>query len=131
MPHDWDDAAKRLVYASPQDFVSWLMKDAIFKRMIATELKNKTFKADIVMEIELNGKDTILATEFQSTADDDMPKRLQRYNILVEELHESKELQKNKEGKPKKEIDVWSVVIYMRKCGEPPQSPYIKRLANG
>ena len=64
MADDFDDPLKRLAYHFPQAFVSWGLMGGIYKHMVATELKKKTFKADIVMEVELNGKPTLRAIEF-------------------------------------------------------------------
>src|SRR5204862_3627584 len=74
--------------------------------------------------VELNGKPTLLAIEFQSSPDETMQKRLLRYNVLSGELQDH-------DQDEQEDIDVWSMVIYLHKAGKVPQPPYIKRLANG
>src|SRR5579859_4779443 len=117
MPAPWDSAGKRLLRETPQHIVSWLLKGATFVRALPTELKSRNIFADGVYEIRVNGEPAVMHIEFQSRQHKTMPERLMEYNMLAASEHEW--------------WPVYTFVIYLRKDGEVPQSPLIRRLRNG
>ncbi len=117
MPGPWDSAGKRLLREMPQHVVSWLIKGATFLRILPSELKSRNIFADGLYEIKVNGKPALMHIEFQSRQHKIMPVRLLEYNVLASS-----------------ENDWWPVytfVIYLRKDGDVPQSPLIRRLPTG
>ncbi|HEY6542524.1 MAG TPA: hypothetical protein VIZ18_16395 [Ktedonobacteraceae bacterium] len=117
MPGPWDSAGKRLLREMPQNVVTWLLRGATFVRTLPTELKSRNIFADGVFEISVNEQPALMHIEFQSRQHKTMPERLMEYNMLAAS-----------------ENDWWPVytfVIYLRKDGEAPQSPLIRRLRNG
>jgi len=80
----WDDAIKRLFREHPQDFVSWLVKDAIYDGAVSGELKNRTRRADILVNIvqRETQKAGLLHAEIQSKDDENIIGRLQEYNLM-------------------------------------------------
>lgn len=84
MADDWDDAIKRLFREHPQDFVSWLVKDAIYDGAVSGELKNRTRRADILVNIVQREtlKAGLLHAEIQSKDDENIIGRLQEYNLM-------------------------------------------------
>jgi predicted transposase YdaD len=80
----WDDAIKRLFREHPQDFVSWLVKDAIYDGAVSGELKNRTRRADILVNIvqRETRKTGLLHAEVQSKDDENIVERLQEYNLM-------------------------------------------------
>jgi hypothetical protein len=117
MPGPWDSAGKRLLREMPQHVVTWLLKGATFVRTLPTELKSRNIFADGLYEIIVNRQPALMHIEFQSRQHKIMPERLLEYNVLTAS-----------------ENDWWPVytfVIYLRKDGEVPQSPLIRRLRNG
>ena len=109
---------KRLLNAAPQDFVTWLLAEAIFISVVSTELDPETdpIYADLLFEVMLLGERMLLHIEFQRRRDTKMGERLWEYN------HKAT-LQYN--------CPVWSVVIYLKDDGNVPSSPLIKELPNG
>jgi predicted transposase YdaD len=117
MPGPWDSAGKRLLREVPQHVVSWLLKGATFLRTLPTELKSRNIFADGLYEIQVHGQPALMHIEFQSRQHTIMPLRLLEYNVLSSS-----------------ENDWWPVytfVIYLRKDGDVPQSPLIRKLRNG
>jgi hypothetical protein len=117
MPGPWDSAGKRLLREMPQHVVTWLMRGATFVRTLPTELKSRNIFADGVYEITVDDQPALMHIEFQSRQHKIMPERLLEYNVLTAS-----------------ENDWWPVytlVIYLRKDGDVPQSPLIRRLRNG
>ena len=117
MPGPWDSAGKRLLREMPQHVVSWLLKGATFVRALPTELKSRNIFADGVYEIAVNDEPALMHIEFQSRQHKTMPERLMEYNMLAASENEW--------------WPVYTFVIYLRKDGEVPQSPLIRRLRNG
>lgn len=116
MPGPWDSAGKRLLREMPQHVVTWLLTGATFVRTLPTELKSRNIFADGLYEITVNDQPALMHIEFQSRQHKIMPERLLEYNVLASS-----------------ESDWWPVytfVIYLRKDGEVPQSPLIRRLRN-
>src|SRR6266851_5008152 len=69
MAEPWDNSLKTFINENPQDFVSWLLEDAQFKKKLQTEFKTRTIRADGLLEAVQHGKDMLLQIEFQSTND--------------------------------------------------------------
>ena len=104
-----DDLLKMLVGANPQDFVTFLMRDARYISTLERELKVKTLEADLLFEVEVEGKELIIHAEFQRRRDPTMAERLWKYNVSTTITHAK---------------DVVSFVVYLVKDGEPIESPY-------
>ncbi len=116
MAKPWDDTMKRLIRAHPQHFVSWVLKDAIFKAALSIELKNWTREADFLLDVIQNEQQMLVHMEFQSREDEDMAQRLLEYNVLATREH----------GRP-----VLSCLIYLRKDSRIAESPLIWELPDG
>ena len=112
----WDDTLKRMIKSKPQDFISWVLKEAQFQEALATELKGRTIVADLVFGALLRGQKTGVHFEVQKKKDDDMGRRLLEYNIFA--VYEHK-------------CYILSCVIYLRKQGQILDSPLVWRLPNG
>lgn len=72
MAKPWDEAMKRVVAASSQELVDWLVPGAEFVELITTELpksEEEPLHSDNCLAIELDGKPCILLLEFRSTVD--------------------------------------------------------------
>ena len=108
MAEPWDDSLKTFINENPQDFVSWLLEDAQFKKKLQTEFKTRTIRADGLLEAVQHGKDMLLQIEFQSTNDPTIGERLLEYSFEARRTHK---------------LPVHSCVIYLRDVGEVQQSP--------
>lgn len=117
MPGPWDSAGKRLLREMPQHVVTWLLRGATFVRTLPTELKSRNIFADGVYEIRVNDQPALMHIEFQSRQHKIMPERLLEYNVLGSSENDW--------------LPVYTFVIYLRKDGDVPQSPLIRRLRNG
>ncbi len=51
MAEVWDDSIKRLFREHPQDYVSWLIEGASYEGTVSGELKNRTRRTDLLMNI--------------------------------------------------------------------------------
>ena len=111
----WDDSVKRLFREHPQDFVSWLVKGAIYRGTVSGELKNRTRRTDILMDIvqEETQKEGLLHAEIQSEDDKQIILRLLEYNMMATITYQ----------KP-----VLSFLILLRPMPEIPQSPFVSAL---
>ncbi len=90
----WDDSIKRLFRDHPQDYVSWLMEGAIFRRMVSGELKNRTRHTDILMEVvdaetvqSDDPADGLVHAEIQSVEDPHIVDRIWEYNMMATLTH--------------------------------------------
>jgi predicted transposase/invertase (TIGR01784 family) len=108
MAEPWDDSLKTFINENPQDFVSWLLEDAQFKKKLQTEFKTRTIRADGLLEAAQHGRDMLLQIEFQSTNDPTIGERLLEYSFEAKRTHK---------------LPVHSCVIYLRDVGEVQQSP--------
>src|SRR6266516_1250296 len=108
MAEPWDDSLKTFINENPQDFVTWLLEDAQFKKKLQTEFKTRTIRADGLLEAAQHGKDMLLQIEFQSTNDPTIGERLLEYSFEAKRTHK---------------LPVSSCVIYLRVVGEVQQSP--------
>ncbi|MGI9060251.1 MAG: Rpn family recombination-promoting nuclease/putative transposase [Ktedonobacteraceae bacterium] len=111
----WDDSIKRLFREHPQDFVSWLLEGAVYRGTVSGELKNRTRRTDILMDVvqQKSQKEGLLHVEIQSEDDKHIVKRLLEYNLMATLTYE----------KP-----VLSWLILLRPMPEAAQSPLISAL---
>lgn len=112
----WDDTTKRLIQSNPQHFVSWLLHGGVFKTYLATELKNWTLTADMMLQVQVGDHDMLLHLEIQSKEDQTMAQRLLEYNVLATREHKQ---------------PVLSSVLYLRKDRGIIQSPLRWQLPDG
>lgn len=117
MPGPWDSAGKRLLREMPQHVVTWLLRGATFVRTLPTELKSRNIFSDGLYEITVHDQPALMHIEFQSRQHKIMPERLMEYNVLTASENDW--------------LPIYTFVIYLRKDGEVPQSPLIRRLRNG
>ncbi|MDQ2907478.1 MAG: Rpn family recombination-promoting nuclease/putative transposase [Chloroflexota bacterium] len=117
----WDEGLKRILAESPQDFITWLVRDAVYLNQVSSELyleleRHRKVVADAVCTCTLYGQPIAVHVEFQSESDRDMALRLLEYNVVVERKHH---------------CPVISCVIYLRKDHPIVESPLIKMLEDG
>ena len=93
------------------------MAEAVFVRALDIELQNQQLFADALLEVRLRGEPALLHIEFQTYDDPDMATRLQEYNVLASRQYGH--------------LPVYSYVIYLRKAGEVPTSPLVRRFPPG
>ncbi len=117
MPGPFDNATKRLLREKPQHFISWLVPEGIFKRNLSVELKSRNIYADGLFSITVNELPALLHTEFQTGKDGLMAERLLEYSVLASSENNW--------------LPVYTYVIYLRKNGDVPKSPLIRRLPSG
>jgi len=60
MAKPWDDIMKRLFFANPQHFISWLMPGAILLSERNVVLKSRTLETDTLYNVRMNGIAMIL-----------------------------------------------------------------------
>lgn len=117
MPGPFDNATKRLLREKPQHFVSWLIPEGIFKRNLSVELKSRNIYADGLFAITVNELPALLHTEFQTGKDGLMGERLLEYSVLASSENNW--------------LPVYTYVIYLRRDGDVPKSPLIRKLPSG
>jgi predicted transposase YdaD len=117
MPGPFDNATKRLLREEPQHFVSWLVPGGIFKSNLSVELKSRNIYADGLFAITVNELPALLHTEFQTGKDGLMGERLLEYSVLASSENNW--------------LPVYTYVIYLRRDGDVPKSPLIRRLPCG
>jgi predicted transposase YdaD len=117
MPGPFDNATKRLLREKPQHFVSWLVPEGIYKENLSVELKSRNIYADGLFAITVNEQPALLHTEFQAAKDGLMAERLLEYSVLASSENSW--------------LPVYTYVIYLRRDGDVPKSPLIRRLPSG
>src|SRR6266700_2054770 len=117
MPGPFDNATKRLLREKPQHFVSWLVPEGIFKRNLSVEFKSRNIYADGLFSITVNELPALLHTEFQTVKDGLLAERLLEYSVLASSENNW--------------LTFYTYVIYLRKDGDVPKSPLIRRLPSG
>jgi hypothetical protein len=117
MADHWDFLLKKILRENPQQFVSWILKDAVLKSILSVEIKRKSIYAGALFEVVFYGQLILLHLEFQSTKDKRMGERLLEYNMQASKEHGY--------------LPVHSCVIYLRKMADVPKPPFIRRLPNG
>ena len=116
MAGKWDSPLKRLVEDYPQDFVSWLLQQATFERVLKTELSHRIIHTDMLLEAIKQGHRCALHLEFQAESDPHMAKRLWEYNVRATIQY----------GCP-----IYSYVVYLKRNVQVAQSPYLVMLPDG
>ena len=116
MPGPWDDGLKMLINDNPQAFVNWLFEGAQVLKKLPTEFKMHTIIADALLEVSWYDENFLLHIEFQSTNDPKMGERLLEYNLAAHNEHD---------------LDVLSIVIYLKSDGEVAQSPLRWKIPTG
>lgn len=117
MADHWDFVMKKWLRRNAQQFISWILKDAVVVSILTTEIKRETIYADALFLIVLYGQRMLLHIEIQSTVDKTMAERLLEYNVHLSKEHGN--------------LPVYSCVVYLRKAEGVPQSPLVRRLPNG
>jgi predicted transposase/invertase (TIGR01784 family) len=117
MADHWDFFMKRWLRRNAQQFISWILRDAVVVDVFPTEIKRDTIYADALFLVVLYGQQMLLHIEFQSTVDKTMAERLLEYNVQISKEYGN--------------LPVYSCVIYLRKAQDVPQPPLIRRLPNG
>lgn len=112
MPKPYDDAMKKLLGGNPQDFLSWVLREALYSQQLPCELRLENIYADGLIEATLNGEKTLVHFEFQSSYDLRIGERLLEYNVLASRQYDY--------------LPVSSWVIYLKDCGNVPQSPFVR-----
>lgn len=123
MTKPWDETMKKLIDASPQQFLDWIAKGATFLHFEPTEVfkpkeEEEPLRADRYLAVELNGQQGIVHVEIQSGPDARMDERLLAYNFGFTQndpLHRT----------------VHSCVIYLRPVSNPPQPPLVRIFITG
>ena len=108
---------KQWLRKNAQQFISWILKDAVVDSILTTEIKRETIYADALFLVILYGQRMLVHIEIQSTGDKTMAERLLEYNVHLSKEHGN--------------LPVYSCVVYLRKVGDIPQSPLVRRLPNG
>jgi predicted transposase YdaD len=117
MADHWDFVMKQWLRKNAQQFISWILKDAVVDSILTTEIKRETIYADALFLVILYGQRMLVHIEIQSTGDKTMAERLLEYNVHLSKEHGN--------------LPVYSCVVYLRKVGDIPQSPLVRRLPNG
>ncbi len=117
MPKPYDDAMKKLVGGNSQDFLSWVLRDAIYTQRLPYELHAESIYADGLIEAVYHNERILAHFEFQSSYDLRIGERLLEYNVLASRQYDY--------------VTVYSYVIYLKDCGNVPQSPFIRISSTG
>jgi predicted transposase YdaD len=112
----WDSLMKRLMEASPQDLVSWILAGAVYEGVLNTELQKHSVSADLIYTVKWKGQHVALHVEFQKRRHGRMDRRVWEYNVLTSV----------RTGLP-----VHSVVIYLVKDNSVVEPPYTIQLPTG
>ncbi len=117
----WDEGLKRILTESPQDFITWLVRDAVYLNQVSPELyleldRHRKVIADAVCTCTLHERPLAVHIEFQSESDREMALRLLAYNVLVDRKHD---------------CPVLSCVIYLHKDSQIVESPLVRTLEDG
>ena len=114
---EWDGKMKHLASVAQDDFVRWLVKGAHFERELSANFATRDRDGDILWQLSIEGKPTLLSLEFQLKSEENMGRRTWEYNV---------------DATIKYEQPVKSVVVYLRKPGHPKAAPpYQLKLPNG
>jgi predicted transposase YdaD len=116
---EWDRIMKMLMQANPQDLVSWVLTDAVYEGELSLELqKEPPILADLLYTIRWRGEPFVLHVEFQRGQDDDMGRRVWKYNCSAS-IHTG--------------LTAYSVVVYLleKECPSIVESPYERKVPTG
>ncbi len=89
----WDEGLKRLLRESPQDFITWLVRDARYLNQASSEFylkldRHRKVVADAICTCTLHEQPIMVHIEFQSEGDRFMALRLLEYNILADKEYD-------------------------------------------
>lgn len=112
----YDNGSRRLLTVSAQDLLDWLAPGACFTGQFSEQFQSAELDADSMIETIRNGEREFVQIEFQSVPDPDMAQRLLEYSILAYRRYQ---------------CPVRSYVLYLRKGGEPPKPPLIRKYTDG
>jgi hypothetical protein len=114
---DWDGKMKHLAALAPDDFVRWLVPDGHFVKELPTNFASREIDGDVLWDIRIKKRPTLLHLEFQVKPETKMGHRMWEYNV---------------EACLKYKRPVHSVVVYLQRPGSPQaRPPYCMRLPNG
>ena len=112
----YDDIVKLITRNNPQSIVSFLLDGALYESDVDRELQATTVRADSLYHVTWNDEKIILHVEFQRSHDNEMPRRVWKYNALADVSYD----------KP-----VYSVVIYLIEEGSITEPYYERCFKNG
>jgi predicted transposase YdaD len=104
----WDDSLRNLVRASPQAFVSLVLRNAHVSGQLPHKLKTWKLEVDSLVEVTYEGQKMLVHFEFQTFNDATMAERMLRYNVLIRSEYS---------------LPVLSCVIYLLRDGNVPETP--------
>src|SRR5690242_4368422 len=114
MAQPWDNAGKRLIKESIQDFLDWLLPGAQVTGRRSHEFESRKLEADSFHEAILDDELILVNIELQSSADSQMEIRLLEYNLLAVREYQ---------------CPVYSIVLYLKDARKRPTPPFITKLA--
>lgn len=112
----YDNGSKRLLSVCAQDLLDWLVPGARFTGQFSEQFQSAELEADAMMETYNNDQREFVHFEFQSSYDADMAQRMLKYAILAWDRYQ---------------CSIRSYVLYLRPSGTPPETPLIRRYADG
>jgi predicted transposase YdaD len=115
MPKQWDSTMKSLVNDNPEDFITWLIKDAHYEATVSPELISRNIHTDGLYRVTIADKPYLIHVEFQKRGDSKMAQRLCEYNLLATWQYE---------------VPVYSFVLYLTQSQPIAKSPYQVLLAD-
>jgi hypothetical protein len=72
----WDGKMKHLVALTPEDFVHWLVRDGEFVAELPTNFASREIDGDVLWDIRIRRKPTLLHLELQVKPDRNMGYRM-------------------------------------------------------
>ncbi|MDQ2905034.1 MAG: hypothetical protein ABI456_09505 [Ktedonobacteraceae bacterium] len=83
----WDEGLKRILRESPQDFITWLVRDARYLNQASTEFyrefdRHRKVVADAICTCTLHEQPIMVHIEFQSEGDRFMGLRLRERRLI-------------------------------------------------
>ena len=115
MATPWDSHLKLLMEHGAQDYVSWLIGDAIVDEELSTHMQSYV-NADSFYGFHIGSCQYAIHLEFQAGPDENMGRRMCEYNIIAS----------RKFNRP-----IYSIVIFLKKAFIDTVSPYIVCDHNG
>jgi hypothetical protein len=114
---EWDGKMKYLAALAPEDLVHWLVRDGEFVGELPTNFASQEIDADVLWDIRIRRKQTLLHLEFQLVPRRNMGYRMWKYNV---------------EAFRKYRRPVKSIAVYLQKPGNRwARPPYQVKLPDG
>src|SRR5690242_10546182 len=101
MADHWDFVMKKWLRRNAQQFISWIINDAVIVSILSTEIKRDTIYTDVLFLVVLYGQQMLLHFEFQSTVDETMVECLLEDNVRLSEAYGN--------------LPVYSCIVYLHK----------------